>query len=175
MVGRRALFSAVPVIGLVACANIWGFSDLGIGQGGPADATASAVQPDVAVASDASAFEASEDDSEASSDDSPVTEGADSALDAAEPDAAEASTPPDAGGGGKTDASDAAPPVTCASICTGCCDIHGDCQAGTATAVCGIAGAACADCTMHSCSGLLSTGCCASHQACGCTVALICN
>ncbi len=153
--------AAAPLLGVVACASIWGFQDLTAGSdGGSNDATTgSDAQDDRSESAlDAAADAPGEDEDAAFSD---------AQSDARSPDGGE-------GGamsreGGARDAGDAgddgAAAATCRSICpTGCCDSNNYCQGGSATTVCGSGGAACQSCA--GCSAL-QTACC-SDGGCIC-------
>jgi hypothetical protein len=61
----------------------------------------------------------------------------------------------------------------CPAICAGCCDSAGQCQAGTAVGVCGLKGAACADCSTHMCPIVTDFGCCTTTGVCGCAIGAV--
>jgi hypothetical protein len=155
---------ALSLLGVVACADVWSFSDLE--EGGPPDAS-----------TDGNVVEGTESGADATAD------GAEEAGDSSGelPDAQEAGEAGEAGEadgspreGGVTDGGDdGAAAALCKAHCaSGCCDSAGICQAGTATTACGTSGDACQACP--TCSPL-EGACCTSKQACGCLVTLICN
>jgi hypothetical protein len=160
-VTRRTPFwaSALPLLGVVACADVWNFSDLE--EGGPPDASTGG---DVVERAESGA-DATPDGAEEAGDSSRELPDA-----REEGEAGEAGLSPREGGvgdGGDDGASAAACKLHCAM---GCCDSDGSCRTGNATAYCGTNGDACQACP--SCG----TGpCCTSNKACGCLLALICN
>jgi hypothetical protein len=93
----------------------------------------------------------------------------------------------------ETDAVQGSPP-SCASVCSGCCDTSGICQAGqTDDTACGVGGAGCVDCTASDrscmnagcraaplppgdgglpcapCPPCATGACCKPDQSCGCS------
>lgn len=159
--------SVLPLLGVVACADVWGFSDLTGGS--------DALAPDAAMTQEG-AVDGTEGGMES---------GPDSAQEEDEPsgdlpDAREEREVGEAGEGGMT-VRDGAPvdggndAAACKAICTmGCCDSQGLCWPGTATAHCGTNGNACEACSGAGCT--LATGCCTTKQACGCQLTpLVCN
>jgi hypothetical protein len=149
-----------PILGMVACANVWGFQDLTAGPDADVrDATTESQPDDEGQA----AIDAAVDAPPAGDDSASF----DAQGDARSPDAGE-------GGvvireGGVRDAGDAGDDggaaAECRRICTsGCCDSNNYCQQGTATAACGSAGATCQSC--GACPAL-QTACC-TGGACVC-------
>jgi hypothetical protein len=77
------------------------------------------------------------------------------------------------GGGGGAGAGDEAgqpseeaqAPNNCPTICSGCCDMTGKCQAGTGDKTCGVSGAGCIDCTMM--GGICSAATCVAGVSSG--------
>ena len=155
-----------PLVGIVACANIWGFDDLTLGpDSGSEDATTSNA-PEAGGDAEADAVGV-RNDSGGEAADAHVS-GEDGEAGEAEAAAAREAGARDAGG-------DGAAAAQCKAICkTGCCDSSGFCQAGTLASACGGGGAACA-----TCSGPCPLGppcCVATSKQCGCTTAtLLCN
>ena len=155
--------AALSLLGVVACADGWSFSDLE--EGGPPDAsTGGDVVERTESGTDAPADGAEEaGDSSGELPDAQLSEAGE---------AGEAGLPPREGG--VTDGGDdGAAAALCKEHCpTGCCDSNGICQQGTAAASCGTNGNACQACP--SCSPL-EGACCTSSRACGCMVTLLCN
>jgi len=156
-----AWIALTPLLGVVACANVWGFDDLTSRDGGPQDATTrvDAFAPPVESGPDAA--------------DDGVGDVADSSGDASD-----AMGTGEGGEGGESDATareggpgdagnDGATAAECKASCqTGCCDANNHCQAGSTPSICGSSGGACQDCSSHSC-GTLQATCCVSG-ACAC-------
>lgn len=172
MRGRAAWAFIAPLLGVAACANVWGFQDLTASDGGPPDATSMTDAPVAAQEAGAGDAEADAADQEG---DSHVA-GEDARSDGPIGDAG------DGGGvsreGGPADggnAGDSAAVALCETICTmGCCDSQGICHSTTTTKVCGPAGTACQDCSTHTCSVLTETPCCGT-SGCACQSILGCN
>jgi hypothetical protein len=135
------------------------------------DSGSSVGQPDTSVSDDGAAAGDDADDSSLTTDGwTPETGG----VKDAHADAPHADAPSDAPSDQTaTDAPvirDAAIDIAaCASICTGCCDATGHCQAGNSQTVCGQRGALCANCATRVCP-VSEFGCCTTAGACGCAI-----
>jgi hypothetical protein len=183
----RAWPVAIAVLGLAACADIWGFHDVSgvstdaasfqVGESGSRD-DAMTSSSDAAGAEDDGSFDGTVADG--ATDAGPAGDGSGDATTSAEADGDAIAT--EAGiaeAGGPSDALDEAV-IACQAICSGCCDSTGHCQPGTQTGVCGANGALCEDCPDTPCN-FVSTACCKGNTSggggtCGCaTAALICN
>jgi hypothetical protein len=157
--------TVLPLLGVVACADVWGFSDLTEGP--------DAVARDSPTAGDSpvSAFEAGG-DAEADV----FALGADSGSDAADArsygEGGEEEGVRPAEGGAK-DAGDDGAAATCKATCSGCCNSANHCVAPPTATACGNGGEACVDCP--ACT--LATPCCGANSGkCGCaTAGLLCN
>jgi hypothetical protein len=152
--------AVAPLIGLIACANVWGFQDLTTeSDGGLPEAAA--------PTSDAPG-----DDAESSRD--AAQEASGEPEDSAFLDARDDARSRDAGApkadGGANDGGDDGAAAACRGICvTGCCDSNNICQAGTSTSACGSGGVACEAC---SCKALQLT--CCVRGGCACETSLAC-
>ncbi len=167
--------SVAPLLGVVACANVWGFQDSTASDGGPPDATS---MSDTYVAvSEAGGGDAEADAAEEEGDSAPAV-GDDARTEG------EAGKAGDGGGvsreGGPGDGGDAgdgavsAVVAACEAACMGCCDAQGLCHTTPSTTVCGPSGTECQNCSAHKCA-ITETPCCAT-SGCGCaTLSLICN
>jgi hypothetical protein len=147
---------------LAACASLWGFDDLKVGDAG------------VHEASDDSSMAAGdgESDDATEADDAPAADDASLARDAR----SDANVGPvrDAARDGSGDASDApeADAATCTPVCTGCCSAAGKCITTEAPTTCGNGGVACVDCTRTQTCIVAYPPCCgATSGACGCSAA----
>jgi hypothetical protein len=151
--------SVWPLLGVVACADVWGFSDL----------TASdAAAPDAATPQ-----EAAVDGTEGGMDSGPDSAQREDESSADLPDAREERDLGEAGEGGMTvresgseDGGDAAADCNRTNCPTGCCDSLGKCWPTSTTAHCGTNGNACEACTASACT--LASACCTSKGTCGC-------
>jgi hypothetical protein len=153
--------AVVPILGLLACAKVWGFQDLTEGpDGGSPDATtASDAQDDRSESALDAAVDAPGEEEDSAS--------ADALPDVRRPDGGEGGAAIAEGGVG--DAGDDGAAAFCRSICGGCCDANNHCAGGDTTAACGTDGAACQTC---SCTALQIT--CCVKGACKCEVSLTC-
>jgi hypothetical protein len=157
--------TVLALFGVVACADVWGFSDL--------TAAPDAVAPDATPAGDSpvSVLEAGGDDEA-----DVFALGADSGADAADArgygEGGEGEGGRSAEGGAK-DAGDDGAAAACKATCSGCCNSANHCVTPTATA-CGNGGEACVDCP--ACSTLQTPCCGATSGQCGCAdVGLLCT
>jgi hypothetical protein len=154
------------LLGVAACADVWGFKDLTLGDGGAQDATTVSDAPNPG----------SEGGEDAEADSGQGADSGDGAADAA--DAADARSEIGDGGPiadtGARDAGDDGASAACMSICMTCCDSTNKCVKTSTVSACGMNGSACMVCP--SC-GLGSTTCCGTTSGqCGCAAAgLLCN
>ena len=154
---------------LAACANVWGFEDLNVG-----DASAG-----IAASDDASRAGGDGESDDATEADGALADDASVARDAR----SDGNVGPlrDAGRAGSKNGSDASETdatalTTCKATCSdGCCTAAGKCITTEATNTCGKGGAACVDCTMtQTCLAVAYAPCCdTTSGACGCAAALI--
>ncbi len=163
---RRTPFwiAALPLpglLGVVACANVWGFSDLT--EGGVDTGAQDATTPEAA-------------DEEADTGSDGLLPGDDSA---AAPDVRAEDAASEAGEGGPSPreagagdgGNDGAAAAMCKSICSsGCCDAQGMCRTTLSAAYCGANGDPC-----QACGSCTLGACCTSSGTCGCTVLALCN
>jgi hypothetical protein len=151
----------VVLLGVSACSGA-ASTDLGVDAGALRDVTVPEVSNDVDASSPGADALASGDDDATVADASAVSEA--STFDAG-----------DVGEAGKAGGDAAGPPTLCSMLCDGCCDAEGKCRPGNTTAICGVMGGACEDCSKQKCS-LTESGCCGA-KGCGCAVAGIlgCN
>jgi hypothetical protein len=164
-----------PLLGVAACADVWGFQDLTASDGGPPDATSMNDARSGAPESGAGDAEADAAEEEG---DSGQEVGEDARSDG------EAGKAGDSGGvsreGGLSDGGDGgdgAAVIACEGVCMGCCDAQGICHTTTSTTVCGASGTACQDCTTpaHKCTVIGESPCCGT-SGCGCAaLGIICN
>jgi hypothetical protein len=150
------------LLGVAACADVWGFKDLTLGDGGAQDATTLSDAPN-------SGSEGGED---AEVDSGQGADSGDGAADArAEGEGGEGGSA--AHEGGAADAGDGGVTAAdCMSICTsGCCNSSNICVTASATA-CGPPGQQCVDCPTASCT---LGACCTSAGQCGCSLVLGCT
>jgi hypothetical protein len=158
-----------PLLGVVACANVWGFDDLTLAQdGGTSDATTPS--DDQATISEGGGGEDGEADGTAG-DDAFRGDAADAADGRGEGGEGGSIRAGDAGDGGDAGLLTA----YCAGHCAGCCDSNGQCVNKVTITACGMGGAMCVDCP--ACSGLGASPCCGTTTGqCGClTVGLLCS
>lgn len=146
----------VAVLAATACSGA-ASTDLGVDAGALRDVTVPEASSNVDAASP-DAFAIGDDDATV----------ADSSA------AGEASAV-DSGDVGEAGGDAAIPPSLCSMLCDGCCDAEGKCRPGNTTAICGVMGGTCEDCSKQKC-GLTESGCCGT-KGCGCAVAGIlgCN
>jgi hypothetical protein len=171
---------AIAMLGLAACADIWGFHDVsGLPDGAPFEVgeSGSTMMPSDATGTE---DDGSLGGADGTTDAGPASDGSGDATTSAEPDGD--ATIPETGlveAGGPSDALDEAV-IACQAICSGCCDSTGHCQPGTQMGSCGTNGALCEDCPSSPCN-FVSTPCCKANTSggggtCGCaTAAVICN
>ena len=160
--------TVLPLLGVVACADVWGFSDL--------TEAPDAVARDATTAEEA-AVGGAEGGTDSGPDGSLEEDGPSGEL----PDAREEREVGEADvgireGGARDGGDDGAAATKCKPMCPmGCCDSQGICHTGNTTASCGTNGNACEACSGTGCTALTSA-CCTSKQACGCMLTVIlCN
>ena len=149
-----------PLLGAVACANVWGFDDLTLAQdGGPPDATTPGDEQILPSEGGGGG------DAEADALDERDSGG----------DAADARIHGDAGEDGSRisdtgarDARDDGAAAACKALCSTCCDSTNHCVP-EGTGSCGIGGGTCVDCVDAMPCATLSTSCCGPMTGqCGC-------
>jgi hypothetical protein len=168
-VTRRTPWMAVlPLFGVVACADVWGFSNLTEVDAVAADATTPEEAP---VDGLGTGMEAGPDGAQQG--DEPSAELPDAQEDRGLSEGGEGGLLIRDGGPGEG-GEDGSAAAQCKAICSsGCCDSQGKCRTTTSTAYCGNSGNACETCSTSGCT--LSLGaCCTSKQTCGCVTALGC-
>jgi hypothetical protein len=174
----RAWVAIAPLLGVAACANVWGFDDLTLAlDGGSRDATTAS---DALVGAADSGGDAEVD---AGDDGYDSVDAGDSSYASDAPAVSDAPSYGEGGeGGGPNDGAvkdaggDGAAAAACKKICPmGCCDPAGRCLGGTATSACGTGGNACEACPASACT--LASPCCgATSQQCGCATAdILCS
>ena len=159
-----------PLLGVVACANIWGFEDLTLSP--PDAALQDATMPSDAPGTVSEAGGDAEVDAFAEGD---VFGG----------DAADARVYGEGGmgdgghpgeGGAKDAGDDAAIPYCKANCPMGCCDSTGHCVTILSPRACGTAGATCVDCTTTTgatCTAVTPACCGSTTGQCGCSLATV--
>jgi hypothetical protein len=166
---RTGWMAVVPLFGVVACADVWGFSDLTGGDAVAPDATT----PQGAIDAPGAGMDSSAPDSAQSGDESSGEL----------PDSREQREVSEAGDGGMTvreggpgDGGNDAAVAACKAICPmGCCDSTGHCVTALSARACGAAGAQCVDCTTTAatCTPLTPACCGSTTGQCGCSLATV--
>jgi hypothetical protein len=162
--------TVLPLVGVVACADVWGFSDL-------------TEAPD-AVARDATAAEeaavgGAEGGTDSGPDGSLEGDGPSGERPDAQDETGEAGKAGEAGRipeGGTKDAPDDGAIAYCKANClAGCCDSAGNCLTALSPRACGTAGATCVDCTTTetTCTALTPACCGSTTRQCGCSLATV--